>query len=1188
MSSLEILGLYVDRLVARLRFAALARGLGITACIALTATVAAVLAANAQAFSRTSLIAGRTALLLALALAVGFGLIWPLLKATRGKAARTVEKKHPEFEQRLITYTETSAVRPEDPFLELLSADTVTLTKAAEPRRIVGGGLIVGWLSSAGAAAAVLVWLILAGPGFWGHGAALLWGASSRTGSSPFYEIVVEPGDRTVRQGATQLVTARLVGFQSQAVKLLAQYRGTTKWEEALMVPEEGTGRHTFLFAGISQTVDYYVASGAVRSRAHTLTVVDLPSVRRIRVSYTYPAWTGLKPASEDPGGDVRAVEGTEVQVAVETDRPLNDGALVLDGGDIELRRGEGNWRHARMTIRKDGSYYIAGRHEGELVRLTDDYFIEALRDEEPLVRIARPGRDARVSPIEEVTVVVQANDDFGLHNLMLHYSVNGGEEQTAPLLSSKGDKEAEGTATIYLEDFKLSPGDVVAVYASARDARVTARTDMYFLEAQPYEREFSQSQQMDSGGGGGGGEGDNAGRISQRQKEIIAATWNQLRDRSPGRQQAQENAKFLTEVQTALRNQARSLAERMGRRELSGTNEEFSSFSKDMLQAAEAMGPAAERLKAGQWQEALPHEQKALQHLLRAESTFRRIQVAFGNRGGGGGGGGGGSARDLESLFDLELDTEMNQYEVGQRAATGEQRNREVEEALQKLQELARRQQELAQQQSRQQQFQQRWQQEMLRREAEQLQRRLEQLSRGGSQQQSSSQAQGQPSQSGSSSATAGRAQSGQQRQQTDPRIEQALRRLQEATQDMRRAGDRQEGAGQMETRRAADRLREASELMRGMRQQQSADSLDDVLRQAEAMAEQQRQLAERMSRTFGAQAQAGGPPNAVPALTPEQIKQSREMATERQRMVEDLERLERDMKSSARDLSSSQRTASARLREALGDLQQQELALRMRYNAELLRRGMGALASQRERPITEGLENLRDQLRQAQAALGRTPAGQEDARQTLAQLESLRNRLERLTERQQAGQRGQEAQGQGEGGRGWRGQESGREAGGGQRTREETGVQGGWRTPGPRSDDFSAMNTGERRAPTGGVEPRFGSAADMERLYRESISDLQQLRGPLSDDPQASVELHELIRQMQSLDPSRFPGNPEILARMHQQVLPMVQQLELRLRRKLDDDAAGVVRSGAREEPPAGYADAVAEYFRRLSRGR
>ena len=96
---------------------------------------------------------------------------------------------------------------------------------------------------------------------------------------------------------------------------------------------------------------------------------------------------------------------------------------------------------------------------------------------------------------------------------------------------------------------------------------------------------------------------------------------------------------------------------------------------------------------------------------------------MAFGQRGGGGGGGGG-AGRDLASLFDLELDTEKNQYETAQTASPQEQHAKDVDDALAKLDALAKRQEELAQQQQNpQQSFQQRWQQEMLRREAEQLQ---------------------------------------------------------------------------------------------------------------------------------------------------------------------------------------------------------------------------------------------------------------------------------------------------------------------------------------------------------------------------------------------------------------------------------------------------------------------------------
>ncbi len=61
--------------------------------------------------------------------------------------------------------------------------------------------------------------------------------------------------------------------------------------------------------------------------------MIDLPSVKKIAVTYHYPAWTGLKNATEDPGGDLRAVEGTVAEVVIETDRPLANGAILLDDG---------------------------------------------------------------------------------------------------------------------------------------------------------------------------------------------------------------------------------------------------------------------------------------------------------------------------------------------------------------------------------------------------------------------------------------------------------------------------------------------------------------------------------------------------------------------------------------------------------------------------------------------------------------------------------------------------------------------------------------------------------------------------------------------------------------------------------------------------------------------------------------
>src|SRR5258708_28495293 len=92
-----------------------------------------------------------------------------------------------------------------------------------------------------------------------------------------------------------------------------------------------GAATYQFVFAGLPDNVEYYVAAGPLTSPHYKVRVVDLPSVQEIHVTYHYPKWTGMKPASEEHSGDLRAIEGTNAAIEVEMDHPLKDGQLTLD-----------------------------------------------------------------------------------------------------------------------------------------------------------------------------------------------------------------------------------------------------------------------------------------------------------------------------------------------------------------------------------------------------------------------------------------------------------------------------------------------------------------------------------------------------------------------------------------------------------------------------------------------------------------------------------------------------------------------------------------------------------------------------------------------------------------------------------------------------------------------------------------
>src|SRR5262245_17136587 len=180
-----------------MRGLALTRGVAASAAAALGGTILAVLVANWFQFSVSSVIGARVFLFVALALVLALALIVPVIQLNRRRAARQAEKTYPQFEERLLTFSEKLDAPQRDPFLELLAHDTLEVAQHAQPEAVANSTWIISFSSAAILATAVLLWLGLAGPGFLGYGTSLLWGGFPKGEAKPFYDITVEPGSKT-------------------------------------------------------------------------------------------------------------------------------------------------------------------------------------------------------------------------------------------------------------------------------------------------------------------------------------------------------------------------------------------------------------------------------------------------------------------------------------------------------------------------------------------------------------------------------------------------------------------------------------------------------------------------------------------------------------------------------------------------------------------------------------------------------------------------------------------------------------------------------------------------------------------------------------------------------------------------------------------------------------------------------
>ncbi len=1142
MTSLTQLNRYLRSLEIRLRLFAAARGLAMMAATACALTVFLVWVSNRFQFAGGVVLPLRIVLFVAVATVLALALVVPLSRMNKRCVTRLAERRIEGLNQRLLTVSEQNDTT--NPFTELLAEDALRIIRN-EPRQEFAPRI---WLSAFIACAvlctSVLVWMIAAGPGYWGYGASLLWTGKALAGARPLYDIVVQPGNKTVRRKSDQVITAELQNFSAPKVMLHAKYHGSLRWEQTPMQPEPDGSGYRFLFAGLSNGVEYYVEAGASRSKHYSLGVKDLPAVKRVRTVVHFPSGLGLRDVSDDSGGDVRAVQGSKAEVSVLTDRRLEHGELVLnDGSKIALTSKEGNWTTATLPVRKDGSYHVAAIDGSETVRISDDYFIEAKKDEPPSVKIVSPGRDPRVSPIEEVPVTVEASDDYGVKSLDLHYSVNGGPEQVTSLTKKKGVKEIEGKSTLYFENFKLVPGDLVSFYATAHDANSTSRTDIVFAQAEPFDLRFRQSQQAGGGGMPGGGDND---QISERQKDIIAATWNQVKNGPAERTAVAENANFLSQLEGKLGEQAKTLSERMGSRELVAESPEFKGFSDAMNQASQEMKNSVGALKGAKWQDALSPEQRALQSLLRAEAMFRNIQVAFG-KSGSQGMGSSGAERDLSRMLDLELDKNKNQYETGNSASpsSNEQQQKSLDAALQRLKMLAQRQQELAAQRQPDQVAQQRWEEEQLRREAEQLRQQMQQLARNSS---------GSQQQQGASSSSA------QARSGGSESARQASDALQRAEDEMRKAVSTQDASAQ---RRAAQQLAQAATLLKDQERTQAGNSVADMAQRGQQIAKEQREINQQARRIYGgpatpdgssAEALAESSNGSMPEMRDPRYgfrswywrqlemqprrpasAQEKSLAGSKEKVSGELEALQQQMQQQARELQAQQPGVSSKLRKALSDAEGEELALRMKKSAEWMRDGFGSRTYGMENSVTKGVEQLSQDLRSAQAASGAngTGKGSVEDEKTLQALTQVRKLRQELSDRAQR--------------------------------------------PGATAQTGKNSQENAQQSATGVRGPAIPHSS-----IQEAENALSGLRQQLpAGDRNFSRQLSGAVGSLRHLDDSRAG---ELEARLNGELVPSLERLEAELSRRLDDGSESP-RTAAAETAPEQYRDAVAKYFRKLS---
>ncbi|WP_417378576.1 hypothetical protein [Gimesia sp.] len=517
------------------------------------------------------------------------------------------------------------------------------------------------------------------------------------------YDVEIKPGSTDVEKHHPLLITARFTGKCPDTAELfITDTSGETRQQSLLKHLDDPV--FAVRLPAVTEALKYQIQAADWKSETFHVNVYILPELVQLNSKITPPDYTGQPVQNMEDSLFISGVIGSTVELETHFNKPIATAALEANGQPPLEMIVASDGLSARLTLKaeSDQTWNLklidADQRENRTPPFIDLAVIPNLP---PEIKITFPGRDTRVSPLEEALVQGTVVDDYGLQQVGFVYSIPGQSDHTVKLKdSTQNDLEFAAENLLSLEQLQVQPDTLIAYYLFAEDIAADGSprrvsSDMFFMEVRHFEEIFRQGQSAGGGAKGGksGGNAQQAEKLAEQQKQIINATWKIIRREIKATVSAEfkEDVGTLKQAQQALVTATLELAAKVKEQKSKAIIE---SITTKMQETVALLDSTLEAAKIEPLTSSLSTEQASYQLLLKLRAREHRVSQ---NKNGGGSKGGG-SSRSQNQLQQLELTNKQQRYETENQASAPQaaQPDRESLQILNRLRELAQRQKDL------------------------------------------------------------------------------------------------------------------------------------------------------------------------------------------------------------------------------------------------------------------------------------------------------------------------------------------------------------------------------------------------------------------------------------------------------------------------------------------------------------
>ena len=450
--------------------------------------------------------------------------------------ALNVEQNHPGLEDRLVSAVQFGSRKTEDPIeqhmLHRLVNDTTERIKGIDFKTTIDHSRTRKFAAIAALVVACCCLMALLFPIETKTSLKRIFVPWEKTDPILTTKIEVSPGNARILTGKSLQIQANVTGKSAEKVVLnyhpkdavLTENNGEILQQINMVQNPEDKRQFAYEIFNIDADMQYYVTANETTSEHFTVEIFEMPKIDEVSVSYTYPEYTNLKPVVQQGSGDIQAVVGSTAEIRMTANKVIQSATFkfsnpestegVEENADGELTSTnisemlivDGNILSKNVDVDESGTYNVTLLCvDGFNNEIPIEYTIKAMQDKVPEVVISEPGRDVKATKLEEVKIVAEATDDYGIDKFSLKYRVGAGELKevefetaTNPVADNTSKHLQSGTHTFYLEEYDVEPGEIISYYAHAIDNNTLtgpgeASSEIYFIEIKPFDQRLGR-----------------------------------------------------------------------------------------------------------------------------------------------------------------------------------------------------------------------------------------------------------------------------------------------------------------------------------------------------------------------------------------------------------------------------------------------------------------------------------------------------------------------------------------------------------------------------------------------------------------------------------------------------------------------------------------------------------------------